>query len=312
MKRLFASILLIVMAIGASWMSANGDADRPLSEAAVIPWLHDLDSALSQSKVSGKPVLALLHGVSDCTDCQSIRHELSSHPLLAEATADEFVALQINSRQSQRVTSSDRALRFFDSRGQALLSPTSNPHSTMSIAQQMAHALHTANRPVPRYLQALAMERDVSKHKRSAFAMFCYWIGEYELGKIDGVISTEAGWLEGREVTLVNYHEDHLALPQLAEKAAEVRCAQKVFAPTKEERQILASSPIRLVVGTLDDRYRKAKPSGQKKQIQRWDLSGVLGLTSMQLTKLNAFAPDDRQLALSWLSPRQRRSLMAR
>jgi hypothetical protein len=26
----------------------------------------------------------------------------------------------------------------------------------------------------------------------------------------------------------------------------------------------------------------------------------------MQLTKLNAFAPDDEQRALSWLSPRQR------
>ncbi len=126
------------------------------------------------------------------------------------------------------------------------------------------------------------------------------------------MISTEAGWLEGREVTLVNYHQDQLALPQLAERAAEVQCAQKVFAPTKQERQMLASSPTRLVVGTLDDRYRKAKPSDQKKQIQRWDLSGVPGLTPMQLTKVNAFAPDNRQQALSWLSPRQRQALMAR
>ncbi len=201
-------------------------------------------------------------------------------------------------------------LMFLDSAGQPLLPPMSNPHAPPSIAQQMSQALHAATRPMPRYLQALAMEQDVSKHKRSAFAMFCYWIGEYELGKIEGVISTEAGWLEGREVTLVNYHKDQLALPQLAEKAAEVKCAQKVFAPTKQERQLLSSSSTRLVVGTLDDRYRKAKSSDQKKQIQRWDLSGVPGLTPMQLTKLNAFAPDDHQRALSWLSPRQRQALM--
>jgi hypothetical protein len=70
-------------------------------------------------------------------------------------------------------------------------------------------ARHAAHRPVPRYLPALAMEQDVSKHKCLAFAMFCYWIDEYELGKIEGVISTEAGWLEGHEVTLVTSHQDH-------------------------------------------------------------------------------------------------------
>ena len=119
-----------------------------------------------------------------------------------------------------------------------------------------------------------------------------------------------AGWLEGHEVTLVTYHQDQLTLPQLAHKAAEVKCARKVFAPTQPERQLLTSST-RLPVGTLDDRYRKAQPSDQKKQLQRWNLSGISGLTPMQLTKLNAFAPDDYPRALSWLSPRQRRAFTA-
>lgn len=308
MTRLLVSIPLVTLVIAASLMAANGNAVKSSPETATIPWLNDLDAALTQSKASGQPILALLHDAPDCADCRSIGHELTSQPLLAEAADDEFVPLRLNTHQSQHFTTPSTPLRFLNTAGQPLLLPTSHP---LSMAQQMAHALHAANRSVPRYLQVLAMEQDVSKHKRSAFAMFCYWIGEYELGKIEGVISTEAGWLEGREVTLVNYHKDQLALPRLAQKAAEVKCAQKVFAPTQQERQLLSSSSNRLVVGTLDDRYRKAKPSDQKKQIQRWDLSSVPGLTPMQLTKLNAFAPDNHRRALSWLSPRQRQALMA-
>ncbi len=312
MMRLSVSILLVTIALVASFIAASGDAIKSPATPAKISWLDDLDLALSRSKANGQPILALLHDAPDCAGCRSIQHELSNHPLLAEAAADEFVALRLNPHPLQRTVTSSAPLTFLNATGQPLLASTSHSNTTDRIAQQMQHALHAANRPVPHYLQALAMEHDVSKHKRSAFAMFCYWVGEYELGKIEGVISTEAGWLEGREVTLVNYHEDQLALPQLAQKAAEVKCAQKVFAPTEEERQMLTSSSSRLVVGTLDDRYRKAKPSDQKKQIQRWDLSGVPGLTPMQRTKINAFAPDNHQRALSWLSPRQRRAFTAR
>ena len=80
------------------------------------------------------------------------------------------------------------------------------------------------------------------------------------------------------------------------------------FAPTEsEQREISAST--RLTVGTLDERYRIAKPSDQKKQIQHWNLAGVSDLTPMQLTKINALAPDDPKRALEWLSSRQRRGL---
>ena len=310
MLRLSALILLVTMVVAAGLLAANGEAITPPEETAAIPWVDDLDFALAQSKASGQPILALFHDAPDCADCRSIWNELTSHPLLAEAAAEAFVALWLNPHQSQRFTTSREPLMFLNAAGQPLLPPPSRPYAPHRLALRMQHALHAAHRPVPRYLQALAMEQDVSKHTRAAFAMFCYWIGEYELGKIEGVISTEAGWLECHEVTLVTYHQDQLTLLELAHKAAEVTCARKVFAPTQPERQVLMSST-RLAVGTLDDRYRKAKPSDQKKQLQRWNVSGISELTPMQLTKLNAFAPDDEQRALSWLSPRQRRAFTA-
>jgi hypothetical protein len=274
MMRQSALLLLVTMVVAARLLAANGEALTPPDETATIPWLDDLDCALAQSKASGQPVLALFHDTPDCADCRSLWNDLSSHPLLAEAAADACVVLRLNPHQAQRFTTARAPLMFLNVAGQPLLPPPSHPYVSHRLALRMQHALHAAHRPVPRDLQALAMEQEVAKHKRSAFAMFCYWIGEYALGKIEGVISTEAGWLEGHEVTLVTSHQDHLTLPQLAHQAAEVTCARKVFAPTQPERQLLMSST-RLAVGTLDDRYRKAQPSEQKKQRQRWNLSGI-------------------------------------
>ncbi len=36
--------------------------------------------------------------------------------------------------------------------------------------------------------------------KQAVFAMYCFWTGEMKLGKIDVVITTEAGFMAGREV----------------------------------------------------------------------------------------------------------------
>ncbi len=308
MLRIATPIVLSVIAIMAS-VIASDSGPMPSSAAThPVQWLDDVDTALAQSKASGKPILALLHNTPECPRCQAIWHELSVHPLLAEALADAFVALRLGRRQYNALQQPRQSLLFLDETGKPLMPRSGQARSTDRLATRMIQALQAANRPVPRYLHAMAMEQDAAKHKRAAFAMFCYWVGEYELGKIDGVISTEAGWLEGREVTLVRYHQDQLTLPELAQKAAEIKCARKVFAPTAQERHELQASS-RLTVGTLDARYRTAKPSDQKKQIQHWNLAAIAGLTPIQLTKLNAFAPDDPKRALDWLSPRQRRAL---
>ncbi len=290
--------------VSVSFGGAPKRADNPLR----IPWHEALDVALAHSQTSGKPVLAIVRDTPDCANCQAFQRDIAANPLLAEAAADEFIALKLDRSQDHGPVTDSHNLLFLDATGQRLLPHTGRAQSTHDIATRMIHALKAAHRPVPPYLSAASLELDTAKHKQAAFAMFCYWVGEYELGKIDGVIATEAGWLEGREVTLVRYHQDHVTLPDLARQAAAVKCARKVFAPTALERREVAETT-RLKVGRLDDRYRIAKPSDQKKQIQRWDLSGVSSLTPMQLTKINALAPDDPTRSLAWLSPRQRRGL---
>ena len=93
--------------------------------------------------------------------------------------------------------------------------------------------------------------------------MHCFWTGEQKLGGIDGVIATEAGWLDGHEVTLVRYDKNQLSLNSLAKQAARVRCADKVY--TADGRSLAG-----LRGGKLDKSYRTASASDQKKQISRW------------------------------------------
>ncbi len=308
MMRVITPIVICVTAILMIVTTSIGGTPKPSSQALLIPWHESLSLALAESKSSGKPVLAILRDTPACANCQSLQREIARHPLLAEAVANEFIALKLYRHHDQGPTATSNPLLFLDTTGKPLLPHLGHTQSIHDLAASMIQALKVAQRPAPNYLRAVSLELDTTKHKQAAFAMFCYWVGEYELGQIDGVIATEAGWLEGREVTLVRYHQDHLTLPTLARKAAEVKCARKVFAPTASEQREIATST-RLTVGTLDDRYRIAKPSDQKKQIQHWNLSGISDLTPMQLTKINALAPDDPKRALEWLSPRQRRRL---
>lgn len=153
----------------------------------------------------------------------------------------------------------------------------------------MIMALQKADREVPNYLRALAGDHLApSRVKRMAFAMHCFWVGEAQLGKIDGVLTTEAGWIDGREVTLVTYDSKRISERQLKRVGAEAADASKVY-------QKLAG-------------YRKARASDQKRQIQGTPFS-ELKLSPVQTSKVNAWARVDPRKAVSWLSPTQRGAL---
>ena len=101
--------------------------------------------------------------------------------------------------------------------------------------------------------------------------------------------STEAGWLDGREVTRVTYDPEAISLDQLRQRAEAAGQADRVY-----DADRLAG-------------YRTARASDQKRQLIRTpQLQDVPALNAVQLTKINALWPRDREAALGWLSPRQR------
>ena len=283
-------------------------------EAGTVRWNRDYDAALKQSNRTGKPVFLLFQEIPGCAGCQAFGRNVLSNPLLVEAIEDEFIPVlvynnrsggndEILRRQFNEPAWNYQVVRFLDANGRDLIPRKDLVWTIEGIASRSIKALKAAQRPVPKYLETLIIENDVNNQGECAFAMACFWVGEMELGSIDGVVETEAGYLDGHEVTKVVYMKNEISLDELAAKAAQVKCAQKVYTSSGEKVTVK-----NLPTGRLSANYRKAGASDQKKQISRWqEFQSVPGITDMQLTKINAFATKDVSKAMEWLSPRQRR-----
>ena len=295
-----------------SWLVAASIQDNPI-EVGHVNWSRDYLGALQASRRSGKPIFLFFQEVPGCIGCQDFGRQVMTHPLLVEAVEDEFIPVLV---YNNRRTGMDaqllkqygepswnyQVIRFVDANERDLIPRRDRVWDIGSLAARMVKALEAANRPVPAYLQSLAFEYDTNNLKTAVFGMYCFWTGEYELGSIAGVVATEAGFYRGREVTLVTYHSEKLALPDLIEEAADRECARTVYLDAK---RMAVQSRLKVKQFEPSD-YRRAPASDQKKQLQRW-LAGHqdLYLTMLQLTKLNSFLPDDPEAMFQWLSPRQ-------
>lgn len=280
-------------------------------EIGSVNWTRDLDAAFANSQRSGKPVLLLFQEVPGCEGCQTFGREVLSHPLLVEAIENEFLPVVVF---NNRADGPDKALlerfgepawnyqviRFLDGEGKDIIPREDGVWSIEGVAARMMAVLKKSNRPIPKFLLTIPGSIISSNHEQAAFAMHCFWTGEYQLGAIEGVVNTEAGWLDGREVTRVTFDSSIISLAELAKQAAKIECADKIYTRDGIEYEGLRS-------GTLDETYRAAEASDQKKQLSQWsEILKLPGLNSMQITKLNSLMPRDRTAALEWLSPKQR------
>ncbi len=200
-----------------------------------------------------------------------------------------------------------QVIRFFDEKKREVIPRKDRVWTVEALAKRMTEALAAADRPVPLYLKALAGVAAANEPAQAAFATHCFWTGEFRLGGLAGVLMTEAGWFDGREVTRVTWDRSVLAFDQLLTQATKFDCADKVFVGSEDDRK--AASSGRFSVRTLDESYRRAKLSDQKRQISGTPFER-LNLSPVQATKINALARTNPESALNWLTPLQRSSLI--
>lgn len=282
-------------------------------EAGKAEWGRDLDAALASSKATGRPVFALFQEIPGCAGCKQFGREVMSDPLLVEAIESEFTPLLIHNNKPgvdaqvlQRFGEpawNFQVVRFLDADGKDIIPRKDQVWDTGGIAERMIATLTKAKRPVPAYLRLLAAEQS-PRLKQAVFSMYCFWTGEMALGQINGVITTEAGFMGGREVTLVRYDPAEITLPELIAAAEKVRCADAVHVPAADLDEAKAA---RLTVGTVSG-YRTAPAAEQKKQISG-TAAEKLNLTGAQAAKVNAWIRTDMAKALSFLTPPQRAML---
>jgi hypothetical protein len=292
-------------------------AERDINPVEVgdVRWTRDYPAALAAGRASGKPLFLLFQEVPGCIGCKTFGQDVLTHPLLVEAIEEEFIPVLVF---NNKITGMDAELlkrfgepswnyqvvRFINGDQKDIIPRRDKVWDLAGVASRMLQTLQVLGIPVPRYLKAVALENDTDNLETVVFATACFWTGERMLGKIDGVVQTEAGWYDGREVTLVRYHKNIIDLAGLVEQAAVLKCAQSVYVETEPADLSLPAKRFE------SDRYRIASQSDQKRQIQLWlRAHQSLTLSLMQITKLNATMPDKPEEGLSWLSPRQLRMI---
>ena len=117
-------------------------------------------------------------------------------------------------------------VRFFAGADKELLPRKDQLFKVSQILPRMKAALTKAGKKSN--ILALA-EPEIVRPSLVALSQHCFWTGELKIGGIPGVVATEAGWLEGREVTLVSYDKNTISEAEIVKRAKEVSCANKVF-----------------------------------------------------------------------------------
>ena len=291
--------------------------DNPV-EVGNVHWSRDFKTTLTESRGSGKPIFVLFQEIPGCIGCQTFGSKVLTHPLLVEAIESEFLPILVyNSKfdgEDKKILDqfnepgwNYQVIRFINSKGEDVIPRKDKIWTISGVASRMILALQKLERPIPLYLQNLVLEYDNVDHGQIGFAMACYWTGEYKLGKVNGVVATETGWYDNREVTLVTYHKDFVTTKDLIDYAAQEHCAQRVYSFPGDQ---LISTKL-TVKPFRTEEYKKAQLTDQKKQLSLWPQIGkIQNLTQLQRVKLNSFAPDDRKRALQYLSPRQLNQLL--
>ena len=282
-------------------------------EVGAVHWQRDLNAAIEASRRTGTPVFAFFQEVPGCSGCRNFGTTVVSYEPLVQAVEREFIPVLIyNNRAGKDAETLKRfgepawnyqVIRFLDGDGRDLIPRKDRVWTRDALATRMIQALEAAKRPVPGYLEVTAYEGNTDLQDMVAFAQACFWRGEVVVGRLPGVITTEAGWIGGREVTLVRYRPDLVDLDTLVDRAIVAGVADEVFVSTEEQRQQIDGNR-QQKVGFLNANYHRARDSDQKRQI-RGSVFADIDLTDMQRTKVNAFVNTDIQKAAAWLTPDQ-------
>ncbi len=239
-----------------------------------------------------------------------------AQPLIVEALEENFIPVAIYNNaggkdkevlnQFNEPAWNYQVMRFLSPQLNDIIPRKDKVWTIHSTATRLVSAIETSGKTAPGYLTNVLIPESSPSNRIAVFAMYCFWTGEAKLGSLDGVIATEAGFYDGHEVVVVKYNDEKIELIDLVKNAETFDCAHAVFLPTKvEQQEIERKTRLKNVsLFSFDGGYRRAPQSDQKRQIASNEKLKTLGLTPMQLTKINSRVVSKDSID-QWLSPRQ-------
>lgn len=221
----------------------------PPVELGKVDWLRDYDKGIALSKKKEKPIFLLFQEVPGCATCKNYGKNVLSHPLIVDAIENLFVPVAVYNNkggEDARILKlygepswNNPVVRIVDENRKDIVKRVGGNYSQLGVVQAMVHALQAKNRTVPAYLALLEKEL-LAKHSNletANLSMYCFWTGEKQLGKIDGVVETQPGFMGGREVVQVKYDPAVINYEKLVKKAENANCASHVYAENDLQRK---------------------------------------------------------------------------
>ncbi len=217
-------------------------------ELGEVHWLRDMKSAKQKAFESQKPILILFQEVPGCMTCKNYGNRVLSHPLIVEAIETLFTPLAIfNNRRGHDAevlryysepSWNNPVIRVVDPDQKDILPRLNANYTPYGLVEYMIQALEKIKKPVPEYLSLVAQElkADETTRSKTTLSMFCFWTGEKELGKLDGVVHTEAGFMNGHEVVNVFYNPEVIGLDEIIQEGQSTQCADEVYVKDAREK----------------------------------------------------------------------------
>lgn len=269
-------------------------------EVGAVTWLRDHPDALAKSKQSGKPIFLLFQEVPGCSGCKQFGKDVLSDPAVVKSIEENFIPLLIHNNKDGKDLEilklynepswNYQVVRFLDAEGKDIIPRKDRVWTAAEITQRIHAVLEKSGKT-----GAVAPP----KAGRLAISQSCFWTGEMVIGAIEGVTRTEAGFMDGREVTMVDFDPAKTSPAKIYEEAKLAGVGTGAYL---EDPSVLPGSK------RLTSAYRPAPAGDQKKQIQQTAFQKLV-LTPEQATKVNAYARTNPTKAKTYLTDSQKDQL---
>ena len=301
-----------ILLFGLLFLYQTTSATPPPEELGKVNWLRDFEQGLERAGREDKLVFLLFQEVPGCSTCRNYGKEVLSHPLIVEAIETLFVPVAVyNNKGGQdaavlkyykepawnnpvvRIVGFDR----FDAAPRV-----SGNYSPLGVVQAMLFALERKGSPIPSYLTLLNEELQAQQQgaETTTLSMYCFWTGEKQLGQLDGVISTQAGFMDGREVIQVTYNPDVIPFEKIVASGRQVSCADRVYAHNDSQQQ----SAAKLLGKDKTARATTFRPDREPKYYLSKTHYRAVPMTALQAARANALIGQGKSPE-GLLSPRQ-------
>ncbi|MCB0669212.1 MAG: thioredoxin family protein [Saprospiraceae bacterium] len=242
---MFRVSFLIMALCTASLVAANPNPE----ELGKVSWHRNLTEAQQIAKEKNKPILILFQEIPGCLTCRTYGREVLSHPLIVETIETYFVPLAIyNNRRGNdaEVLSyynepswNNPVVRLVNA-DKSDVQPRLNGNYTPSgLVKYLIAGMKKKGYSIPEYLPILYTELAANEKgiEKTTLSMYCFWTGEKELGKIEGVVQTEAGFMDHHEVVNVYYDPSIVSLEEILDEGKRTSCADQAYVNQENERK---------------------------------------------------------------------------